>query len=274
MDYMSKVIFFDIDGTLVGFDGKMPQSTVKALKAAKEQGHHIVICTGRSKCQIYPWLLDYGFEGIVAASGAYVEYAGQVLLEQKMEQQALTIAVQAFQQADALYFAQTTEKTIATPDCLEKIFANFRKRGIGEEGVTGLMRIWEADSNIAQRQDVEKLAYQNANRTVATMQEQLQEYFDVTAMSFENPDDTSGEVTARGINKAYGMEQYIQYLGMTREDTIAFGDGPNDMEMLQFARIGIAMGNAREELKAVADYVTEDITADGIANAMHRFQLI
>ena len=64
---MGKIIFFDIDGTLVGFKGDILDSTREALQAAKRNGHKILLCTGRSKNQIYPWLLEEGFQGIVAA---------------------------------------------------------------------------------------------------------------------------------------------------------------------------------------------------------------
>ena len=76
---MSKILFFDIDGTLVGFDGKMSESTKLALREARKNGHKIFLCTGRSYNQIYDFLLDFGFDGIVAAAGGYVEYQGKTI---------------------------------------------------------------------------------------------------------------------------------------------------------------------------------------------------
>jgi hydroxymethylpyrimidine pyrophosphatase-like HAD family hydrolase len=66
----------------------------------------------------------------------------------------------------------------------------------------------------------------------------------------------------------------LEHYGIRQEEMIAFGDGENDMEMLQFAGIGIAMGNAEKEVKAVADYVTDDIDDDGIWKACRHFGLI
>ena len=76
---MSKILFFDVDGTLVGFDGKMSESTKLALREARKNGHKIFLCTGRSYNQIYDFLLDFGFDGIVAAAGGYVEYQGKTI---------------------------------------------------------------------------------------------------------------------------------------------------------------------------------------------------
>ena len=66
----------------------------------------------------------------------------------------------------------------------------------------------------------------------------------------------------------------LEALGLTREQSIAFGDDGNDVEMLQYAGIGVAMGNACPEAKAAADYVTDDILADGLANGLRYFGLI
>ena len=66
----------------------------------------------------------------------------------------------------------------------------------------------------------------------------------------------------------------MEYFGLTREDTVAFGDGPNDMEMLQYAKIGVAMGNAVLELKQHAYMVTDDIGYAGVAHAMLKLGLI
>ena len=73
---MGKALYFDVDGTLVNFQGKMPGSAAAALKKAQQNGHQIVLCSGRSRIQIYPWLVELGFDGIVAATGAYVECGG------------------------------------------------------------------------------------------------------------------------------------------------------------------------------------------------------
>ena len=69
---MEKIVFLDIDGTLVNFNQQMPESTWKALKEARENGHKLVLCTGRTYGHIYPWLLEIGFDAIVASAGAYV----------------------------------------------------------------------------------------------------------------------------------------------------------------------------------------------------------
>ena len=80
--------------------------------------------------------------------------------------------------------------------------------------------------------------------------------------------------SGKGINKSYGMEKYLEYVGLTRKDAIAFGDGPNDLDMLSFAETGVAMGNGLEEVKKLADFVTKDINENGIAYALKELGLV
>ena len=87
-------------------------------------------------------------------------------------------------------------------------------------------------------------------------------------------DQMSGEMTKMGVNKATGMQRLMDELKIGREDTIAFGDGPNDVEMLQFAGTGVAMGNAIPAVKQYADMVTDKIDEDGLYHAFERLHLL
>ena len=71
-----KILFFDIDGTLIAFDGIFPESAKQALKKAQQNGHEIFLCSGRNRCQIDPVLAEFGFDGYVTSAGADVEYHG------------------------------------------------------------------------------------------------------------------------------------------------------------------------------------------------------
>lgn len=86
--------------------------------------------------------------------------------------------------------------------------------------------------------------------------------------------DNSGELSVPNIHKANAIETLINYLGIERKNTYAFGDGMNDKEMLEYVNIGIAVGNAKEGLKAVADEITDNIDNNGIYNSMKKHNLI
>lgn len=271
---MGKALFFDIDGTLVNFQGKMPDSTRNALRQIQKKGHKIVICSGRSLCQIYPWLLDMRFDGIIAASGAYVECDEQVIYERHMERKALVAARTLLELADACYAAQTKDGIVATESGKRRMWERFRSMGLKEDVADQVWKNMQIDEHLEQRCDIEKLNYFESQMSVAEIQEQLSEYCDVTAMSFELPTDDSGEISSRGINKALGIQKYIEHVGITRKDTIAFGDGPNDFDMIKYAWTGVAMGNALNALKKQADYVTTGIDEDGIEHALKELKLL
>lgn len=79
------------------------------------------------------------------------------------------------------------------------------------------------------------------------------------------------DITPRGGSKRIGIEKMLAHFGIPASDTMAFGDGGNDIEMLRFAGVGVAMGNAGEEVRQAADDVTDDVDHDGIQNALRRF---
>ena len=110
----------------------------------------------------------------------------------------------------------------------------------------------------------------NSSDDIAPMVETLSPYFDIQ----RHQSGYSFDLTLKGESKAKGIKKLVEKLGMDIEQTIAFGDGRNDVEMLTEVGLGIAMGNGAIEAKAVADYVTDDIDKDGILKALNHFSLI
>lgn len=271
---MSKVLFFDIDGTLVNFQGQMSESTRQALQQLQKNGCQIVLCSGRSKSQIYSWLLDLGFDGIIAGTGAYVECGGKVIYRHFMPEETIRMAIKLLKEANACYFAQAGGRIVMTAKNWSRQIARMEDRNEKKELFDAIFRNVQIEEHMEQIKDIEKLLYFDSNVPVPEIRKYLSAVCDVTESSFEIPQEDSGEITCRGINKAYGMKKYIEYVGISQKDTIAFGDGPNDFDMLEFAAVGIAMGNARDTLKQMANYVTTGVDQEGIAYALRELGLI
>lgn len=269
---MGKALFFDIDGTLVNFRGQMPESAKEALKSAQRNGHRTILCSGRSKVQIYPWLLELGFDGIVAATGAYVECNGEVVYKHFMAEEELRLITGLLEEAGACYSAQAGSRMITSAPHRDRQLARFKDLGDAEM-IDQIWRYLEIADKLDPYKDIEKIVYYESKMPVQAIRERLSGICDVTESSFEEAKDDSGEITSAGINKAFGMQKYLVHAGIAQEDTIAFGDGPNDFDMLEFAAAGVAMGNAVQALKDRADYVTKSVDADGIAYAMHELGL-
>ena len=215
---MKKLLFFDIDGTLVDFgNSTMSPSTADALINAKQNGHMIFLCTGRSYNQIYPSLKAFDFDGVVAAAGGYVTVGDKVIAHHVYGQNLLQKVLDTVGDNDTGLIFQTKDKSITNHKWADKFLSAFSK---------------------------------------------------------QEPEPYSGEITLRGVNKATGIRDVVEFLHMSQADTIGFGDGQNDFDMLRYCDVGVAMGNSSDEVKAVADIVTDDIKEDGLKNAMVHLGLV
>ncbi len=281
----TKVLFFDIDGTLVGFDGEVPASTIKALQSAKANGHRLVLCTGRSIGQIYPYLIKLGFDGIVAAAGAQV-YVGEDLIEcHNFGSERINSVIDYLESNKITYFLAAPNSSTIPTYCVKTLTNELSARfeGVPEEHILEELEKtlgkFLLDRNPQSHPDdfasTEGVVYCASPFTIHEMRKHLAPLgLQITESSFKDIDEYSGEITLKGISKASGMDAMLKYLGYTREDSIAFGDGPNDIEMMKFAGISVAMGNAVEITKKNANIVTDDIDHEGIEKAMSKLGLI
>lgn len=277
-----KVIFFDIDGTLLNHEGRIPQSTREALVLAKERGHRLILCSGRNKCAVKQLMERFAFDGCVCSAGAYVEYQGQIVSEKNFTKAALNRLIDFLEQTGASYGLQCKEY-IACPvkmyDEYEKSFgtgeaAQAQEEDIEADKLDDISKTFVFVDDIKAVSKVEKAFYYGANVGVIEAGRLLGSDYDVRPASYNMPDENNGEISMDGITKSYGMQKLLDFLRADRADTVAFGDGYNDVEMLSFVETGVAMGNAVEELKQVADYVTDSVEQDGIFNAMKFLGLI
>lgn len=279
-----KILFFDVDGTLVDFHRQMPESAKTALKRAQANGHKLILCTGRSIYQIYPFLKAFGFDGIVAATGACVTYGGKTVAHHVIGQSRLYRLMQYMDRHDVPRMLQTPTKGVITSRGV-KTFGRFEifHADPPEDTLAVMQKVigqTEVDDDTAhffkKYPDAESVVYSGSSVPIKDMALILQGDLKLkaTPSSLQADDPGSGEITQLGITKATGMKHLIDYLGMKEEDTIAFGDGPNDIEMLSYAHTSVCLGNGVAEAKAVSDIVTDNIDDDGLAHALEKLGLI
>ena len=122
---------------------------------------------------------------------------------------------------------------------------------------------------------IETMVYHRSPLTVEEMQARFEPLgIKITAASIQKPSPHEGEVTVLGVTKREGMKAVEDYYGLTREDTIAFGDGPNDLQMLEYAGTGVCLGDGSKAAKDKSDYITDALADDGIFHAMEHLGLI
>jgi Cof subfamily protein (haloacid dehalogenase superfamily) len=254
-----KAIFFDIDGTLLSHTiGKVPESTLRALKKVRENGIKVVVATGRDINELKKLPLD-GIE-----FDAYLTLNGNICLDHdlnmfagnEIDQGEMDVLVGIFK-AGKIPFVLIGEKNryINYVDDIVIDTQNSTKGTIPDIGEYRGEKIYQC---LAFVKDKERLMLENM--------------LDMCTITSWNK--TGIDIISRSGGKAAGLELFLDKYGLRRGETMAFGDGQNDIEMIRYAGIGVAMGNGIETLKAAADYVTTDIDDNGIANALKHFGVI
>ncbi len=227
---MRKIIFLDIDGTLVDFKQNILNSTKEALKKAKEKGHYLVICTGRTYPNIYPFLFDLDFDGIIASTGANVFWQGKEIFYKALPKDSLQKVIKVLDKYNAIYIFEGKEGLYADERSYKGYKEYIEKLGSNIEEVMSDITICEKPYN---KKYIEGGIYNSATVDLNKIQQEVGDEIKITGSSFGHNEKFSGEFTKKGVNKAFGIEYLLNYLNMDKEDVIAFGDGLNDIEMLQ-----------------------------------------
>ena len=254
-----RAVFFDVDGTLLSHKlNDVPQETREALRRLREKGIKTVIATGRHM-QEYSKLpvSEIEFDG-------YLTLNGQLLLDGNRK----------------VYAGTAIDK--GEMEVLEQIFRAKRipfvligenDRYINYVNDTVVKTQAETMGTIPQIGTYEG---ENVYQILAFIPEHEKQILNdlLDECSITSWSETGIDIIPRGGGKASGIQKYLDENGLDRSQIMAFGDGENDIDMLQFAGIGVAMGNAGDTVKAAADYVTDTVDEDGIGNALRHFGLI
>lgn len=257
-----KLIFFDIDGTVKPFRSPVPADTRAAIQKLKANGHIPVICTGRTRVMVKQTGLveDPGFPAQICGAGMEVIYQGQTVYQRFLDRETVQWTVDRLQRWGCGFVLEGSECLYYPESWGDRIKARW-----GREARPKMLRYDPATSQ------VQKITI--LNRSVLEGSKALEELSQVYQVLCYD-DGNTAELVLRGISKAVGIQGLLKFLGMDIRDTYAFGDGLNDMEMLQYVQYGVAMGNAQEEVKRCAKYHTASCDEGGIALALQRFGLI
>lgn len=260
---MIEALFFDIDGTLVSFKThEIPRSTVLALEEAHQKGIRIFISTGRPPLFINNLgAIEHLVDGYITTNGAYC-YAGDSI-----------ISISPIDMADVKSVLNTC--TVLDKACIvvgKERLTMFNYKRYDAEFFKKLLNapdFGEGDDI----EDVLKAPILQLTPIVEEADEQVM----VECLHNVEPSRWCPyffDITATGVNKAKGMREIADRFGFSLDDSMAFGDGGNDISMLQAAGIGVAMGNANEPVKEIADYVTTTVDDNGISNALRHHGVI
>lgn len=258
---MIKAIFFDIDGTLVSFNTHVvPQSTIEALEQLRQKGIKVFIATGRHRISINN-LGDLKFDGYITLNGGYC-MAGEddVIYKHSIPDKDVEALIR-YQQTEGVFpCAFVMEKDIVMNHIDESVEQVFRMLNFPAPPIRSVDEVYG------------KTVYQLIAFFTADQEKRIMPVLSHCESTRWNPLFT--DVVPAGSSKRVGIDKMLAHFGIALEDSMAFGDGGNDIQMLAHVGVGIAMGNAADEVKAVAGYVTDTVDEDGIFKALKHFKVI
>lgn len=259
---MKNAVFFDIDGTLWNEHMQIPQSTITAIQALRKNGNYAFICSGRSRANICNReLLGIGFDGVVAACGAHIEYNGKLIYEQLMTAEEVETALSIVKKYNLLdIFEGPKYLYVDDEDFHDDDYVVYLRRELGTaiKCITGTKCI-----------EANKFSVDLKGAPVSIVAAEFEKTFDVISHN-----DWLLEIMPKGHSKATGIVKICELLNIPQENTYAFGDSANDLEMLNLVAHGVAMGNGTMEAKQAAEYVTTHIMEEGIKNGLMHYGLI
>jgi len=273
-----KYIFIDVDGTMYSpkINGVV-DSTKLALKQAKANGHKIFLCTGRSLAES-KLFLNLDIDGFIFCAGTLVYCEGKRIYEKAFNSDRIDSIIKMCDNNNFGYCLEAYAGAYYN-DVAKPFLYNYFGPEKSDEETNEIMQdncIYNLDY-YHHKDPVTKInAYGATKEQLAQLKTLVPNDLDVTT-SLEDWENNTfcAEITDREINKATGIQHILNcYPNATFDDVIALGDSDNDISMVSKAKIGIAMGNASASLKAVSDYVTDDILDDGLYNAFKHYKLI
>lgn len=265
-----KAVFFDADGTVCDIQKGVPQSAKDAIRRLVANGHQAWLCTGRSRAFVPGYLEEIPFTGMISACGATIEKDGKRLFNREMSPEIAAFSVRTLRKyglvpvmegADYMYY----DKDEYTREV--NWYRDLITEALGEKWrpIRGYESVMQINKISAKMQP-------GCNAEQACLE--LAPYYDV--IRHENNDfvGTTIELIPKGFNKAVGIAAVCQLFQIPWEDTVVFGDSNNDLSMFAYAATKVAMGNASQKIKELADFVTTDMFHYGILNGLTTLGLI
>ncbi|WP_144611114.1 Cof-type HAD-IIB family hydrolase [Bacillus cereus] len=258
---MYKVVFFDVDGTLLSeIDRSMHASTKEAIQRLIDKGIHVVVTTGRpySLCSQF---MELGINTFISANGAHIK-CGETVIHKSVLSSEIVNDISEFAKLHGQGVSYFTE--------------GFTMNGIASDNKR-VMRALSETLNLEKYPEKSKDLSEEISclclyADEIEAQKFLERYPMLTFDRFHNY--VINVLEDSKVSKLTAIQKVLEQLNICKSEAIAFGDGGNDIEMLQYVGLGIAMGNGGEELKARADFVTTKSSEGGISFALKKFRII
>ncbi|MEX2805435.1 Cof-type HAD-IIB family hydrolase [Streptococcus sp. H31] len=277
-----KIIFLDVDGTLVDYHGRIPESAITAIRKAREKGNQVYVCTGRSRAEMQAEIWEIGIDGMIGGNGSYVEHNGKVIMHQTISKEDAKAIVDWLHERGLEFYLESNNGLFASENFKEAARPVMRQYALRKGKAEAEVEHMEAEDAFhgliyggeLYRNDLNKVSF-----ILNTYQDHLdsaEAFPHLKAGTWGGRGETAlfGDLGVKDITKAHAIDVLLKHLQADRKDTIAFGDAKVDIPMLEYCEIGVSMGNGGPEILAMADMVTDDVEENGLYNAFETLGLI
>ncbi|CQR47896.1 Putative bifunctional phosphatase/peptidyl-prolyl cis-trans isomerase [Paraliobacillus sp. PM-2] len=254
------VIFFDIDGTLLDHDKNLPNNTRKAIQQLQDKGNIVAIATGRAPFMYETLREELNINTFVSFNGQYVVVNGEVIYKNPLELSSLMELTElGLKHNHPIVYMDHEDMKANVPehDYINQSIATLK-----------IKQFPTHDPYYYQDREILQSLFFCSEGEEAFYQQQFPSF------DFIRWHPVSVDILPKGGSKANGINKAIEALGISKENTYAFGDGLNDLEMLSTVTNSVAMGNAKDEVKNAAKYVTKDVDKNGIEHGLKMVGLL
>lgn len=276
-----KLIFLDIDGTILVPGEGIRQTVRDGLRRARNRGHRVFICTGRSWCGLPEELRDVELDGIIASAGSDIWIHGQNVYRVSLDPDLILRTCSFLEDLGAVYVLEGFERVYISEKG-RKILSGEKLMPDNNPEIARWKQFFRRRKNV---QDIDewrpgeisipKISFMVWDREkVKRVEQELSRDFYIAFFQQETDWFFNGELISKTENKGTAIRRTAELLKEDFRNTVAFGDSMNDYQMIEQAACGVVMGNGDEKLKAIADKVCESVKEDGVVLELKRMGVI
>lgn len=262
-----RLVAIDMDDTLLTDELEIAPGTAQAIAKAQAAGVDVVLATGRMFASAQPYARQLGLKGPhIVYNGALVKMTdGQEVLHRPIHRD-LALDVLDFALADGWIFQCYVDDRLYVPEITSEVIYYTEVAGVPAQKVDGMREF------VARSEPTKMLAIGSPKETEERAERLRHHFGERLSVTISKPYFV--EVLQAGVTKASALAEVARRLGIAREEVLAIGDSFNDAEMLQWAGVGVAMGNAHPDVQQLADYVVASNMEEGVAEAFARFVFV
>ena len=269
-----KLVAIDMDGTLLNSNNEVSERTKIAIEKAKDKGVYVVLATGRILKSALQYRADLEIENpIVACNGAIIVNEHEEIIYKKPLDKNVIEEILDIGKRNNIYYHFYDEYGFYANTLVEKVVGFYNTTASRLKGLELDINIFKEKEEVLTRADLNVLKFMFIDNSLEKLFRVRSELDQTGVLNTSSSWDNNIEVMSKGVSKGEGLRYLCKQLNINPEHVIAIGDNENDLPMLEFAGLGVAMGNSKDEIKTKSDFITANNNEDGVAKVIEKFIL-